>query len=63
LPDSDQNAIADYVRAASRQIGLAIPREYEPEVLQDFTRLAGVAEFLMQIPLDQNIEPGPVFEP
>jgi hypothetical protein len=63
LPDSDQNAIADYVRATSRQIGLPIPREYEQDVLADFTRLAGVAEFLMQIPLDQNVEPGPVFEP
>jgi hypothetical protein len=63
LPDSDQNAIADYVRATSRQIGLHIPRGYEQDVLEDFTRLAAVAEFLMQISMDQNVEPGPVFQP
>ena len=63
MPNPDQDAIAEYVRAVSQQIALPIAAEYEPLVREDFARIAAIADFLMKFPLDQNVEPAPVFEP
>jgi|SRR5579863_3276027 len=57
------SADAGYLKAASDEIGLKIAPEYYADVNGDLNRLAGVAGFLMQFPLPQDVEPAPVFHP
>jgi AtzH-like/1-carboxybiuret hydrolase subunit AtzG-like len=52
-----------YLDVASAQIGLSIGAEYRADVNGDLGRLAGVAGFLMQFPLAQDVEAAPVFQP
>ncbi len=52
-----------YLNAASARIGLGIDAEYQVDVNEDLARLAGVAGFLMQFPLPQDVEAAPVFQP
>lgn len=52
-----------YLDAASAEVGLPIDVQYRAAVNQDLTRLAAVAEFLMQFPLSRNVEAAPVFLP
>jgi len=54
---------AAYLKAASAEIGLGIDAGYHADVTGDLKRLAGVAAFLMQFPLPQNMEAAPVFQP
>ena len=54
---------ASYLKAASTEIGLKIDPGYQTEVNGDLNRLAGVAAFLMQFPLPQEVEAAPVFQP
>jgi hypothetical protein len=52
-----------YLKAAPAKIGLSIDSAYQADVRGDLGRLTAVAEFLMQFPLDQDVEAAPVFRP
>jgi hypothetical protein len=52
-----------YALAAAAEIELPIAEEYLSAVEQDFDRIRVIARFLMEFPLDQTIEVGPVFQP
>lgn len=52
-----------YMDAAAAEIGLPIPDTERAHVNEDLKRIAGIAKFLMQFPLDQEIEAAPVFVP
>jgi hypothetical protein len=52
-----------YFDAASAELGLPIDGPNRAAVNADLTRIASIAEFLMQFPLSQNIEAAPVFRP
>jgi hypothetical protein len=54
---------ATYLKAASAEIGLRIDAANEAGVNEDLTRIAGIAAFLMQFPLGQDVEAAPVFQP
>ena len=56
-------AEAAYLNAASAEIGLGIDAEYQSDANADLNRLAGVAGFLMQFPLPEEVEAAPVFQP
>ncbi len=54
---------AAYMDSASTQIDLPIPASEREAVNEDLNRIAGIAKFLMQFPLGQDIEAAPVFRP
>jgi len=54
---------ASYLNAAAAQIGLKIDPAYQADVNADLNRMAGIAGFLMQFPLGQEVESAPVFQP
>jgi hypothetical protein len=57
------SADTSYLNAASNEIGLKIDAADQADVNGDLSRLAGVAGFLMQFPLPQDVEAAPVFQP
>jgi hypothetical protein len=56
-------AASSYVDAAAARVGLPIDAEYLGCVNEDMKRVADVAAFLMEFPLDQAVEAAPVFQP
>lgn len=54
---------ASYLETASKRIGLPIPASMRSGVQADLDRLAAVAGFLMEFPLNQSVEPAPIFHP
>jgi len=52
-----------YLEAVSSSIGLDISADNRAGVLENLDRIAAIAEFLTQFPLDQAIEVAPVFRP
>jgi hypothetical protein len=53
----------DYVKAASEAIRLEIGPEDRAGVVENFERIAAIADFLMQFSLAQDTEVAPVFRP
>ena len=51
------------MRAAAKQIALPIPEEDLALVNDDMARISAIAAFLMEFPLDQDVEAAPVFVP
>jgi len=51
------------INNAAAEIGLTIDPAYQAGVQEQLTRLRAVAEFLMEFPLPQDVEPAPVFQP
>lgn len=52
-----------YVDQAAALIGLPIPSEYHQSVVENFERIAAVAQLVLEFPLPEEIEPAPKFEP
>jgi hypothetical protein len=52
-----------YLNAVSKEIGLTIDPSLQGPVGEDLNRMAGIAGFLMQFPLSQDVEAAPVFRP
>ena len=51
-----------YLEAASNRIGLHIAPAEREKVKEDLNRIGAIAAFLMEFPLDQNVEAAPVFQ-
>jgi hypothetical protein len=60
---ASENNEAAYLKAAAAAIGLKIADEYKAEVNENLSRVAAMAEFLLQFPLSQEVEAAPVFYP
>jgi hypothetical protein len=58
-----QDDLVAYVDQAARIIGLEIPAEYHAGVVQNFERIAAIAQPVMEFPLPEDIEIAPIFEP
>lgn len=56
------NSVA-YVEQAAALIGLPIPLEYHQSVVENFERIAVVAQLVLEFPLPEEIELAPKFEP
>ncbi len=54
---------AAYVDQAAAVVGLPIPPEYHQSVVENFERIAIVAQQVMEFPLPEDTEIAPVFEP
>jgi hypothetical protein len=54
---------AKYVEQTAQLIDLPIPPEYRPGVVENFARIAAIAQLFTEFPLPEEIEPAPVFEP
>jgi Protein of unknown function (DUF4089) len=58
IPDTLQ-----FVEQMAELMGLSLSPEYQPGVVENFTRLAEIAAFVMDFPLPEDIEISPVFQP
>jgi hypothetical protein len=54
---------AAYVDQVAAAIGLPIPSEYRQSIVENFERIAIVAQQVMDVPLPEATEIAPVFEP
>lgn len=54
---------SDHVDTVSVSIGLKIDPEYRQGVIENFARIATVAQAFLAFPLDDEAEPAPRFEP
>ncbi len=52
-----------FVTATAEMIGLNIADRHVGAVEEDFARAAQIAAFLMEFPLQQDVEAAPVFQP
>jgi ketosteroid isomerase-like protein len=52
-----------YIDLAAPLVGLTIPPEYRGGVQRNIERAAVIAQPLMDLVLDESVEPAPVFEP
>jgi hypothetical protein len=58
-----ENDLSNFVDQAAILIGLPIPAEYRQAVIDNFERIAAVAQLVNEFPLPEDIEIAPVFEP
>jgi hypothetical protein len=63
LPSQPELGAAEYVNQAAHMIGLPIPPEYYSSVVENFERIQTIAQLVMDVPLPEEIEIAPVFEP
>lgn len=54
---------AEYVDQAAAMIGLLVPAEYHQSVVENFERIAAIAQLVLEFPLPEEAEIAPVFEP
>jgi hypothetical protein len=59
----DPAAAAEYAEHAAAAIGLPLPAERKPAVAQQLAGLLAAAALVLDFPLSDDVEPGPVFEP
>lgn len=52
-----------YVEQAAQLIELPIPTEYRQGTIENFERIAAIAQLVMEFPLPVDTEIAPVFEP
>lgn len=52
-----------YVEQAAQLIELPIPTEYRQSTIENFERIAAIAQLVMEFPLPADTEIAPVFEP
>ena len=57
---SDNDAIAAYVDAAAKMVGLPLDPRHRDGVIRQFSIVAGVAKLVTSFPLPADIEPATV---
>ena len=62
LPPDDAT-IAGMVAAAAPLLGLTIAPEWQAAVAQNLKTVAAAAALVLDFPLDEALEPAPVFRP
>jgi len=60
VPDFDPEAFVDAVAPA---VGLDIDPAHRPGVAANIARVAQMAQLVLDFPLGDTVEPGPVFTP
>ena len=56
-------AIEAYVDQTAGLLGLKIPPEIRPSVIENFERVIAIAQPVLDFELPDNLEPAPTFEP
>ena len=54
---------AEFVKQAAALINLPLHPEHEPGVIENFARIAAVAQQVNQVPLPESVEIAPIFQP
>ncbi len=54
---------SEYVNQAAAIVGLPIPAEYHASVVDNFERIAAIAQLVLDFPLPEDTEVAPVFDP
>lgn len=54
---------AEYVDRTAQLIDLPLNPEHRPGVVENFARIAAIANLVMEFPLPEDAEPAPLFEP
>ncbi len=62
MTDSEQD-LSTFVDQTARLIGLPIPADYRQGVIDNFERIAAIAQLVTEFPLPEDTEIAPVFEP
>ncbi|MEW6492055.1 MAG: DUF4089 domain-containing protein [Cyanobacteriota bacterium] len=52
-----------YVEQTAQLIDFTLAPEYRDGVVENFARIAAIANLVIDFPLPEDIEPAPVFEP
>ncbi len=52
-----------YAQHMARVMGLTVLPEWQAAVVQNLATTAAAAELVLSFPLDDHVEPAPVFEP
>ncbi len=52
-----------YVDQAAQGIGLPLAPEHCPGVIDNFTRIAAIAQLVMEVSLPPDLEAAPTFQP
>jgi hypothetical protein len=60
---SDEFDAARYLDAVAPAIGLPIAAAHRPGVVVNLARIEALARLVLDFPLDDTIEPAPVFTP
>lgn len=62
MPESEPD-LSTFVDQAALLIGLPIPADYRQGVIDNFERIAAIAQLVTEFPLPEETEIAPVFEP
>ncbi len=62
MTESEQD-LSTFVDQTARLIGLPIPADYRQGVIDNFERIAAIAQLVTEFPLPEDTEIAPVFEP
>jgi Protein of unknown function (DUF4089) len=54
---------ATYVDCTAQVVGLPIPNEYRPSIIQNFERIAAMAQLVNDFQLSEQVEIAPKFIP
>jgi hypothetical protein len=64
MPDSETpEELGAYVDETAKRVGLPIAPEHRPGVIQFTAGLLAMAALVMEFPLPDDVEAGPVFRP
>lgn len=55
--------IEEYVEQMALVLGLSIAPEYKPEVIDNFSRIAAIAQLVLEFELPQDVEAAPIYHP
>ncbi len=55
--------VPEYVNQAAAIVGLPIPDDYHAGVVENFERIAAIAQLVLDFPLPDDTEVAPVFDP
>lgn len=55
--------LSTFVDQTALLIGLPIPTEYRQDVIDNFERIAAIAQLVTEFPLPEDTEIAPIFEP
>ena len=61
--DASTLNVAAYVDQTASMVGLPIPAEYRQSVIDNFDRIAAIAQLVLEFPMPEETEIAPVFEP
>ncbi len=62
MSDLNQD-LSTFVDQAALLVGLPIPTEYRQGVIDNFERIAAIAQLVTEFPLPEETEIAPIFEP